>query len=240
MARDYKNSSSQRASNQANKKVSRDRPRQVALDGRFGDIAHLGSRNSSTKEQREARRNEAIEQARLRRRQYRIADIVESQKRKNMIEEPPEELTQDDLRERSEKLSDLQEMYTEIAYVAEPKMPCNECGGGGSVDAGSLGNICVKCMGAKVINQPFCEPFKQPPFKELRASITNYGNLLEARGRGEHVQLPPASTVFGKEQYNELFQQGKAEVRILAKHEEAKRLQSSNHEDEDDGDIKPW
>jgi hypothetical protein len=157
-----------------------------------------------------------------------------------MSEETEIELTEHDLRERSEKLDNIQEMYEEMAFMSEPKMPCNECGGTGSVDAGSLGGICVKCMGARVINQPFYEPMKQPPFAELRASITNYGNLLKARSEGENVQLPPASSVFGKEQYNELYDQGRTEVRAIAANEQAKQLQAAGSDCEDDEDLKPW
>lgn len=144
-------------------------------------------------------------------------------------------LTQDDLRERSQKLHDLQEMFEEIAYIVEPKMPCNECAGSGNVDAGSLGSICVKCMGARVINRPFYEPMKQPDFAQLRSTITVYGDALEAGG-----ELPPASSVFGKDEYNELFAQGKAESRIFAANEEAKLLEAGGTNCEDPNDLKPW
>jgi hypothetical protein len=150
------------------------------------------------------------------------------------------ELSQDELRERSEKLDEIQDMYTEMAFMQEPKMPCNECGGTGSVDAGSLGSVCVKCMGARVINQPFYEPMTQPDFAGFRKTITNYGNLLEARAKGEQVQLPPPSEVFGKEDYNELFATGKAEVKAIAANEEAKQLQAGGDDPEDDEDMKPW
>lgn len=158
------------------------------------------------------------------------------------------ELTEDDLRERSEKLSDLQGMYNDIAYVMDPKMPCPECGGGGAVDAGSLGSICVGCMGAKVINQPFYEPMKQPDWKQLRAPITAYFDALADRAlpdghdNKKGLALPPASSVtFDKEMYNELFAQGKAEVKVLATNETAKQLAAKNDDPEDDDeDMKPW
>ena len=151
-----------------------------------------------------------------------------------------EVITHDDLRERSEKLDEIQEMYTEMAYMKDPKMPCNECGGTGSVDAGSLGSVCVKCMGARVINQPFYEPMEQPDFAGFRHTITNYGNLLTPKAKGEQVQLPPASEVFGKEDYNELFAAGKVEVKLIATNEEAKQLQAGSDDPEDDADLKPW
>lgn len=157
------------------------------------------------------------------------------------------ELTEADLQERSQKLDDLQEMFEEIAYVVEPKMACPECGGGGSIDAGSLGSICIRCMGAKVINQPFHEPMRQPDFAQLRAPITAYYNALADRAlpaghpHKKGLALPPASSViFDKDMYNELFAQGKAEVKVLAANEIAKQLQAASGEDEDDEDIKPW
>lgn len=157
------------------------------------------------------------------------------------------ELTQGDLRERSEKLNELQDLFEELAYVTEAKMPCNECGGSGSVDAGSLGSVCVKCMGARVINQPFYEPMKQPPFKELRAPITAYGDALADRAlpdghpNKKGLALPPASSVvFGKEKYNELFAEGKTQAKALAQDAEAKQLQAAGTDCEEDEDLKPW
>ena len=143
-------------------------------------------------------------------------------------------LTEDDLQKRSQKLDDIQEMFEELAYVSEPKMPCNECAGSGSVDAGSLGSICVKCMGARVINRPFYEPIKKPEFHKLRASITNYGDALR-----EGRELPPVSSVFGEDDYNELWAQGRAEVKILATHEAALQLEAGGA-DAADEDLPPW
>ena len=79
------------------------------------------------------------------------------------------------------------------------------------------------------------EPMQQPPFAELRATITDYGDALR-----KGLTLPPASGVFGKKQYNEIYAQGKAEARILVAHEEAKQLQAASTECEDDEDLKPW
>lgn len=154
-------------------------------------------------------------------------------------------LTNDDLRERSEKLDEMQTMFEELAYIQEPKMPCNECAGAGSVDAGSLGNICVKCMGARVINRPFYEPLEQPPFAQLRATITKYGDALadralaEGHGAKKGLELPPASSVFGKKEYNELYTRGRSEVKVLEAHEAAKQLEAGGA-DADDEDLKPW
>jgi DnaJ-class molecular chaperone len=149
-----------------------------------------------------------------------------------------EVISEDGLRERSEKLDEIQEMYTEMAFMKEPKMPCNECGGTGSVNAGSLGDICVKCMGARVINQPFYETLVQPDFAAMRKTITEYGNLLKAGTPA--AQLPTPSEVFGKEQYNDLFAQGKVEIKALAMAEEAKQLEAGGADCEDEEDIKPW
>lgn len=110
-------------------------------------------------------------------------------------------LTEADIRERSQELHETQELWEEYAYIANPKMPCPECGGRGAVSGGSLGDICVRCEGARVLEQPGRQTVNMPPFAALRGAITAYGNALADRALPEGhlvkrgLALPPASTV---------------------------------------------
>lgn len=110
-------------------------------------------------------------------------------------------LTEEDLRKRSVALDQAQEMFEELACLANPKIPCPECGGSGSVSGGSFGDTCVRCFGARVLDEPGSAPFEMPPFAALRNSITEYGNALadQALPPGHHnrrfLALPPAGSV---------------------------------------------
>lgn len=132
------------------------------------------------------------------------------------------QLTEDDIRERSRALSDAQEFFEELAYLANPKMPCPECSGAGSVSGGSLGDICVRCMGTRVIEQPGSRRMEMPPFAQLRAAIGAYGDALAdlalpAMHKGKRMlALPAASTVPTLESILELQAQGTAKARQLA------------------------
>lgn len=136
-------------------------------------------------------------------------------------------LTQEDLRQRSQALDEAQTTYEKIAYISVPKMPCPECGGQGSVDGGSLSNICLGCDGARVVERPDAEPFEMPPFKQLRASISAYGDALADRdipaqlGDGRphpgkrNLALPAASTVPSLESLQQLKNDGLTKARQL-------------------------
>jgi hypothetical protein len=119
-----------------------------------------------------------------------------------------ESLTEADLRDRSQLLDEAQTTWEEVKYLAIPKMPCPECSGAGSVSGGSLGDICVKCWGTRVLEVPGAQPFPMPDFAALRAGITKYGNAQLAAGftfdqrralpEGHPMKdptLPPASAV---------------------------------------------
>lgn len=86
-------------------------------------------------------------------------------------------LTEDDLRERSQQLHEVQSEWEDLAHMSIAKMPCPECYGAGQVQGGSLGDICVRCMGARVVDQPG-QAFEMPPFDDMRAAITAYGSYL--------------------------------------------------------------
>ncbi len=130
-------------------------------------------------------------------------------------------ITDDDLRERSEALHRAQESWEEYSYLATPKMPCPECSGAGQVAGGSLGDICVRCEGSRVIDRPGARPPEMPPFAALRAAITAYGNALADRqlpndhyGK-RHLVLPAADTVPTLEQISALANEAAGKARQL-------------------------
>jgi hypothetical protein len=137
-----------------------------------------------------------------------LADVVDS-------------LTDDDLRERSQALNEAEELYEELAFLGNPKMPCPECVGAGSVSGGSLGDICPRCIGQRVIDRPDSEPLKRPPFKELRAAISKYGNAmanaqLPAGHDGKRdLALPAAASVPTLEEIKAIYSEGKALARQI-------------------------
>ena len=130
------------------------------------------------------------------------------------MEDIVSELTEDDLRERSQKLHETQELFEELAYMANPKMPCPECTGAGNVSGGSLGDICPRCMGVRVIDRPGSPKVDMPNFAQLRAGITAYGDALADRalppvdGKPHRafkgLALPPASSVVTMKDLDEL------------------------------------
>lgn len=108
-------------------------------------------------------------------------------------------LTKHDIQERSQKLHKVQEYHREVSYIKNPKMPCPGCAGKGTVAGGSLGDICLDCMGERVFDMPGTEALEQPDFAKLRAGITSYGDALDAGG-----VLPPASSVPTLEELEDL------------------------------------
>jgi len=140
------------------------------------------------------------------------------------------DLTDADLRDRSQALHEAQERWEKLAYVAVAKIPCPECGGAGSVGGGSFGDICVGCMGARVVTAPDAEDFEMPDFGGMRRAISAYGDALADRalpegtvvGGPRHGQtirrglaLPPASTVPTVEAIRAIEEQAKAQLKQL-------------------------
>ena len=62
-----------------------------------------------------------------------MTDHVENEFTDEELEDVVEMLTEDDLRQRSQKLDETQELYEELAYLANPKMPCPECSNEGTL-----------------------------------------------------------------------------------------------------------
>jgi hypothetical protein len=112
-----------------------------------------------------------------------------------------DELDEEDLRKRSAALDEAQTAWEELAYVSTAKAPCPECSGAGQIGGGTLGDICPRCLGQRVIDAPGSEPLEMPPFSHLRAAITAYGDALADRAlpaghrARKQLALPPASSV---------------------------------------------
>lgn len=111
------------------------------------------------------------------------------------------EISDADIAQRFKALDEAQETWEEVSYLANPKMPCPECGGAGAVGGGSLGDVCVRCMGARVVEQPGRQTVQQPPFAELRAALRAYGDALidqrlpEGHRAKKGLALPAPETV---------------------------------------------
>lgn len=136
------------------------------------------------------------------------------------------EIAEEDLRQRSQALDQAQETWEELAYLANPKMPCPECSGAGLVVGGSLGDLCVRCLGARVIEQPGSHPVELPPFAQLRAAISAYGDALADRAlppgadgsshKGKrHLLLPSPASVPTLEVIQKLNEDGLRKARQL-------------------------
>lgn len=110
-------------------------------------------------------------------------------------------ISEGDLQGRFQALEDAQEEWEKVAYVAVPKIPCPECGGAGAVAGGSFSDICVGCMGARVVPAPGADGFDMPDFKGLRLRLSTYAAAMDDRAlpAGHRIKkglaLPPASTL---------------------------------------------
>lgn len=130
-------------------------------------------------------------------------------------------LSDNDLRERSQALSDAQDLWEKAAYLSIEKIPCRECGGSGRVSGGTFGDMCVACEGTRVEEAPDAEEFPMPPFASMRAAITEYGNALADRDLPEghvakkHLALPAPSTVPDLDAIKAVHAQGKEKVKEL-------------------------
>lgn len=155
-----------------------------------------------------------------------MEDLHDNELTDEEMEEVVADLDEEDLRARSQKLDEAQELYEEMAYLGVAKMPCPECTGAGSVSSGSLGDICVKCFGKRVIDHPGAEPMKMPPFKQLRAAIGKYGDALADRlllpgddgtpHKGKrNLALPPPPSVPTLEEIQAIYDTGKAKAKEL-------------------------
>ena len=130
-------------------------------------------------------------------------------------------LSDNDLRERAELLNEAQQLYEDLAYISVPKIPCPECSGAGQIYGGSLGSMCPRCLGQRVVDRPGGESLELPNFASIRARITAYGNALadlalpdghKMKGR---LGLPAASSVPTLEEIQTIFDEGKDKAKEL-------------------------
>jgi len=142
-----------------------------------------------------------------------------------------EEIGDEDLRLRLQALDEAQSTWEELAYLSNPKMPCPECSGGGFVASGSLGDVCVRCGGDRVIDQPGVESrVDLAQFRPMRAALAAYGEALDDRlfpddpdGRRaagglksrRNLALPPASSLPTLEAIQALQRLGMDKTRLL-------------------------
>lgn len=146
-------------------------------------------------------------------------------------------ISEEEIRKRAENLDAAQSLWERARDRSIAKIPCPECTGNGQVYGGALGDHCPTCHGTRVVADDLAEaPFEMPPFAELRAGLTAYGDALTWRRVGlpsgltspdakpdaverfkrEKMTLPPASTVPTPEQIEALTATGKAKLRELA------------------------
>lgn len=79
-------------------------------------------------------------------------------------------------------LDEAQRQYEKVAFLAQPTMPCDECGGSGTIAGGSLGNICPTCCGARVIDAPYAEELSRlqlPDFGAMRKRLNGEEKLVQ-------------------------------------------------------------
>jgi hypothetical protein len=163
------------------------------------------------------------------------------------------ELSNNDLRERAELLNEAQQLYEDLAYISVPKIPCPECSGAGQIYGGSLGNLCPRCLGQRVVDRPGYEVLALPDFAGIRARITAYGDALADRAlpaghrAKKQLTLPAASSVPTLEEIQAIYDKGQdkakelrdKEVEIegeLAEPEKPKGLLSESGDLDDYGD----
>lgn len=145
-------------------------------------------------------------------------------------------ISEEEIRKRAENLDAAQSLWERARDRAIAKIPCPECTGNGQVYGGALGDHCPTCHGTRVVADDLAEvPFEMPPFAELRAGLTKYGDALTwirhglpsgltapgadpaavERFRREKMTLPPASTVPTADAIEALTATGKAKLKEI-------------------------
>ncbi|HZJ65924.1 MAG TPA: hypothetical protein VFD36_20595 [Kofleriaceae bacterium] len=126
-------------------------------------------------------------------------------------------LSDEDIRQRLQALEDAQNRWDRLRFAAVPKQPCDECGGRGMVGR----EVCVGCMGKRVVDAPDAEDFECPDFAAIRGQITAYAAALDDRALPDghrikkNLALPPASSVPDMASIKALDDQAKARMSQL-------------------------
>lgn len=126
----------------------------------------------------------------------------------------------DDLDDRLRELDAAQTAWERIAYLKTVKMPCPECGGAGSLYAGSLGGTCPTCFGARMVDHPAAEDFDIPDFREMRLQLSAAAQArdqrLGLRAPGEaRLLLPDAASLPTRADLQALAEQAREVARGL-------------------------
>lgn len=124
----------------------------------------------------------------------------------------------------------VQSELEKVRYVGQSSMDCPECGGGGSVSAGSLGGICVSCEGSGVVDAPFAEPLDLPNMAAFRLKLNDAQQMMLLGGvvnLGELRRELAAATATAKAAAQKALSAAPAETKRIQGHGRARRrLQS--------------
>lgn len=104
---------------------------------------------------------------------------------------------------RRQALEEAQEIWEEVSYIGTEKMACPECAGAGAISGGSLGNICPRCFGSRVVAHPGYEQIPQPPWAELKKNLPSMERIASLKQQGRRLarqisdsRMPLPSAVF--------------------------------------------
>lgn len=92
-------------------------------------------------------------------------------------------ITPDELDAIARSLTDTEDLWSEAQRQTMPSVACDECGGSGNVDRGTLGGGCWKCHGVGVLADDFADrPVLElpAPLKSLRLEYKKVRGLLHA------------------------------------------------------------
>jgi len=144
------------------------------------------------------------------------------------MNDPAVTLTEEDLRVLSQELSDTQDDWENYLNASTVMDPCPECTGAGQVIGGTLGDVCVRCNGKRVVERPGQDEEEVPDFRQLRGSITAYGTAVawttlpaEAKQRllsqgQKQPEIPAISTLPTLEHVKGLRLSAKTKLKALA------------------------
>ena len=85
----------------------------------------------------------------------------------------PAPVTDAELRHVAESLSEVEDLWTKLSSLADPTIPCPDCGGTGTIAGGGIfGEVpCDRCDGRRVVEHPAADQLQQlarPDFPGMR------------------------------------------------------------------------
>jgi hypothetical protein len=95
-----------------------------------------------------------------------------------------DELSEEELAELAEAIDEAEDLAYKTEYLSAAKMPCPECGGSGTMAAGSLGGApCLNCNGARFVDHPAMHGQKPHhmvrQIRGMRRRFQTYTRLLD-------------------------------------------------------------